>query len=271
MLPPQPPPPLVDPPREFGHAKRRAKEPLRDVASSGPPAKRRRTGGERRSGMRRQRQTARADPAKPLFGIPQTLPSALFATPPPRSSRRRLCFVDVGINNLGIAIFSRDARWREPSVESVDLVDLMALDRGLVPRYAASNETCDRLARFFVSKRDELDACEAVFIERQPLCGFKAIEQGIFSRFRDKAVLLSPNALQAHFGLSLRHGYDRDARKVAVVRMAQIFLKSHATRRAEECWRQLERKHDVADAIVMGMYVFERKRQEWQQLFGEFP
>ena len=205
--------------------------------------------------------------------MPCTLSSQFFERRPPDATgggaaqevdtQTTMCCVDVGMYNLGLAFMSHDESWRRITVVEVGLVDLVRQGAG-----SRSKEPCDRLEKFFASTSLPFRACEAIFVERQPLVGMKAIEQLIFWRFRDRAHLISPNSVQARFGITKRLGFGYDERKVAVTRIAGSYLAKHGSRLSRARWGRLQRKHDVADAIVMGMYVSEVKRMEWRAVFG---
>jgi hypothetical protein len=211
--------------------------------------------------------------ASPYF-VPKV--SFLWDLVPKKTSRYfedrfTLCFIDVGIRNLGLAVFSVDRHWVSPSLDYIDRVDLTRLDRSATPY--SGNELSDRVDRFARLYENHLSPCERVFIERQPLGGVKAVEQLLYSRYRSKAVLLSPISVHNFFQYGSRQGFDYDARKRATVNAADRIVLQYGSGQVKRRWAEMdatgEKKDDVGDPVVMALYVLKKKREEWERLYAD--
>lgn len=114
----------------------------------------------------------------------------------------------------------------------------------------------DRLYHAIQKYREWYDSCEQLIIEQQPPQGLKDVEQLQVEQFRNKAKLISPRALQKHFKMS---GMNREQRKTFVVHQVESFIPLAQ----KQQWIQLERKHDVADAIMMCRYMHFLLHEKW--------
>lgn len=208
--------------------------------------------------------------AAPLFGMEQRCVSPHFV-----SARRTLGFIDVGRTNMGLCFTSNDWDWADPVVERVarvDIADAIVLDR---PGDGGARETADLVAAFVARWRAVLNACERVFIERQPPGGMRDIEQLLYAALGGAARVsfLAPNSLHAHFRIGARHGWGAyDRRKVRAETIAARYISANATPSAAAQWSTLgERRHDAADATLMAILVNERKRREWVDFYEAPP
>jgi hypothetical protein len=160
--------------------------------------------------------------------------------------------VDVGVVNLGV-VFAEldDDTYLLTHVHRCENLDTRRMEHGRV-----SCETCtlghtktatDRLNHFMQERRDWFDRCAHVLIERQPIMGHTDVEQLLYSAFRDKAVLVSPNSMHKYF--NIRH-FTYDGRKEMTVRIADDLLPvTHFPR-----YHEMERKHDIADAVCIMLF-----------------
>lgn len=228
-------------------------------------------------------------PLVPLFGLEQRCVSPHFA-----GCRRMLGFIDVGRTNMGLCFTANDWHWSDPVVECVARVDIdQASDpagrddactkRGnnanggnravvICGDLAAGRETADLVARFVAQWRSAFDACERIFVERQPPGGMRDIEQLLYAALGGGARVsfLAPNSLHAHFRIGVRHGWGAyDQRKVRAETIAARYISANGSVAAAAEWATMgERRHDAADATLMAILVNERKRREWVALYA---
>lgn len=192
-----------------------------------------------------------------LYDIPITISSKYF------ENRIKYCFLDCGIKNMGLIILSVTSRWTIPIIEFIQRVNITSLDKSLTEYN--SNELADRMDRFFETFRDRLDECERIFIERQPIMGLVAVEQMIFKKYREKAILLSPNSVHRYFRIGKTHGYTYQSRKMESDHIAENYIKIYGSQEVCSYYDSLDRRHDVSDCICMAIYVIEQKRRELEQ------
>jgi hypothetical protein len=157
--------------------------------------------------------------------------------------------IDVGIINLAV-VFARIADdFTVESIERVENVNTTHFEHDLVPyddcTLGHTKTTTDRLSHFVQERAPWFDACEVVLIERQPIMGHTDVEQCLFMLFRDKAHLVSPNAMHKHFNINY---LTYEWRKVKTVEIADTMLGHHPE------YLGLERRHDIADALCLLLY-----------------
>jgi hypothetical protein len=160
--------------------------------------------------------------------------------------------VDIGIQHLALLLLEVDKSTRDHGVVWFALVDLTTFSHAT----RAAQRNCplphtrtfaDWLTHLFHEYAALFDLCETVLIERQPPVGHVVVEQLLFYRFREKAVLIHPRTVHGFFGWS-HCTYDQ--RKAHAERVLQRHL-SHSSRSwLLPEWDALSRKHDVADAYA---------------------
>ena len=172
-----------------------------------------------------------------------------------------LC-IDIGIVHLGFAGIIFDEEYNFERVFGVDMIDITEFHH---PE-GVTHETChlhhtktftDWLEHVFWKYEHIFDGVDGIIIERQPPQGLVAIEQLIFSKYRNKCELVSPNSMHKYFGIN-HMTYER--RKEATMNIATYHI-SDQTVLAE--YHSFERKHDIADAICLGLHWLKRKHDKY--------
>jgi len=159
--------------------------------------------------------------------------------------------IDIGYSNLGFVKSTLTDSF-EVRIDMVDLVNIRALPHHRIPRNRCTlyhtNEISDLIAHFIQEYRPILDEADVILLERQPPGGLTNIEALLFYEFRNKCVLISPNAMHAHFSIGT---LDYEHRKRETTRIAQQYWNLE----------QFDRKHDIADAICMILYHTHKDRR----------
>jgi hypothetical protein len=106
-----------------------------------------------------------------------------------------------------------------------------------------SSHPVDLMLHVFQEHGEVFDKADLVLIERQPPTGLVHIESLVYMRYRSKALLVSPNSVHKHFGMSA----DYEERKRQVDEMAGPYI-------ANDYTRGLWRTHDMSDAFVFVLY-----------------
>ena len=166
--------------------------------------------------------------------------------------RTVLC-IDIGILHLGLAGLVFDEEYNFVKVFGVDMINITEFvhPEGVDSTQCHLHHTktfTDWMEHVFWTYSDIFDGVDAIIIERQPPQGIVAVEQIIFSRYRDKCELVSPNSMHKHFGIGHME-YGR--RKEAVTNIATHYI-SDQTVLSE--YHGFDRKHDIADAICLGIF-----------------
>lgn len=178
--------------------------------------------------------------------------------------------IDIGISHLGLAGLLFDSEYNFIKIIGVDMIDITefhhpeGIKQSECHLYHTKTFT-DWLEHVFWKYSNVFDGVDGILIERQPPQGLVAIEQLIFSRYRDKCELVSPNSMHKHFGIG-HMTYER--RKEATMNIASYHINDPIIMKE---YSMFERKHDIADAICLGLYwlnskhvkyAYDKKREE---------
>jgi hypothetical protein len=174
--------------------------------------------------------------------------------------------IDVGIQHLGLVKVETNDANRIRKIVEFALVDIQTFHPA-----GTTAEDCplrhhdrcfaDWVAHVLINYSSYFDETDVILIERQPPCGLVAIEQLIFAKFRDKAQLVSPNAVHCHF--KVNH-CDYEKRKEHSMRRFSKAIEQNLSLR--EKYKALERRHDIADAFVqLEFYLFKRRQRDHRE------
>lgn len=137
-----------------------------------------------------------------------------------------------------------EVSWDSVVVEHVSLTDITKRCRNKNCTLNHSKNMVDRVDHFIQQHKEILDKADRVLLEKQPITGLIAVEQLLFDRLRDKVRFVYPMSLQSYFGM--RH-LQYEERKEFLVNKMWIMLEG-------TIFEDVERKHDIADAMAMIMY-----------------
>ena len=164
--------------------------------------------------------------------------------------------IDIGILHLGISVSLLD--------EEYNLIEIIWFDLLDITKFKCDRESCqlnhsktftDWLGHVWISEYDFFEQVDYILIERQPPCGLVAVEQLIFSRWRSKAILISPNSMHKYFNIGHQ---DYDQRKVSTEKIARMFIKNKFLVEQLEFYN---RKHDITDSICIMIFRIKKKHQ----------
>jgi len=168
--------------------------------------------------------------------------------------------VDVGYTNLALVL----ATCNGTNID-IDFAKKVSLEDY---KYIKSNDAVDLVPLMIEDHRNIFESADEIIIERQPLTGLTNIEVLIHYIFRDKATLISPNAMHSFFGFDT---LDYEQRKQSTEKIALKYLEDN------EYYMSLDRKHDIADAVCMIVYQnykncmkMKKKKLEDDLVFEEF-
>lgn len=147
----------------------------------------------------------------------------------------RILAIDIGYHNMGIVIAECKG---DPKVQ-IEFMKKISLEDY---KYNRSNDFVDIVPLFIEDHAELFNSAERILIERQPPGGFQNIEILIHYMFKDKVQLVHPTSVHSHF--NMRH-LNYEERKERSTQIAERCIESEI---------ELERKHDIADAICMLLY-----------------
>ncbi len=179
----------------------------------------------------------------------------------------RVVGVDVGIRHLALVELACEPDLPDaPTVlGATRLINIMEYTHNRVPEEHCTlhhtNHLSDRLEHFWQEHGDLLAEADLVAIEQQPITGLVGVEAFLFGKCRDCVEVVSPNRLHT-WVFGTRHGLNYEQRKVAMEMHAAALcgrLSSDPTR-WDRATRDLPRRHDVADALLIAWFAYQQRR-----------
>jgi len=169
--------------------------------------------------------------------------------------------IDIGYINMGFVKCHINENWQIKVLKS-ERINLKNLPHRVICRHECqlhhTYETVDLMEHFFQEYYNDFDDADEVLIERQPPQGFNNIEALIFSRWRNKSVLISPTSMHKHFYIGK---FNYDNRKEETVKIASKYIDIDE-----------DRKHDIADALCMIIFhIHDRKEKHRLKQIPHLP
>ena len=106
----------------------------------------------------------------------------------------------------------------------------------------------------FIQETPHFEECDVLILERQPPVGITNVQDLLFTKFREKVLLISPGSIHKFFNFNSEKVSDEteryNARKEKSECVAQSYLTNYKT------FTTNIRKHDIADALLMIIYYY---------------
>ena len=178
--------------------------------------------------------------------------------------------IDVGITNLGYvySIFDLNNEINTLKLEFIktnnDFIEIISCDRVDITNIKHSkvslcdcklhHDYCipDYIDHFIQENQEMFSEADYVIIERQPPTGITNVQDLLFSKFRNKVHLISPNKIHKYFNMSK----DYSIRKKESETISEYYLSKFKK------FTNNHRKHDISDAMLMLIYFYSLKLQE---------
>ena len=158
----------------------------------------------------------------------------------------KILSIDIGIINLGYVYthFKND----KVSVLECNRVNITLMRHRCVKLHDCKlrHEFCipDYLDHFIQEHLVLFEEADILLIERQPPMGITNVQDLLFTRFRDKVKLVSPNAVHKFFKMDALY----DTRKIQSEQIAKEYLSNFET------FTLNDRKHDISDALLLVLW-----------------
>ena len=150
----------------------------------------------------------------------------------------KLLGIDVGYRNLAMVLVDyTEGKIEREFSERIDITEYRCTHQCDLGH---TSHVVDYIDHVFQNYKNVFDLADKVVIERQPPGGLVAVEALVYSKFRNKAVLVSPNSM--HLFFQINH-LDYDNRKLEVVKLADV--------------KGRGRLHDIADAYLLTKFYIE--------------
>lgn len=173
--------------------------------------------------------------------------------------------VDVGIINLALVNVKLSDNYLERSQniieEEITFCDLINITQLIY----CNDEDCelyhdkiitDYMTHLFKKYKSLFDNADVILVERQPITGLVAVQELFMYKYRNKAKLISPNAMLNFMGI-LSIPYEE--------------RKKYTEKFAMDCLGSLkvfvfnERRHDMADAFCMLNFYISIKKKNYNE------
>jgi hypothetical protein len=168
--------------------------------------------------------------------------------------------IDIGISNLGYVYgeYLFDPKVNKLNLNplknnlikilSCDRVDITNVKHSRVPfcECKLHHDYCipDYLDHFIQEQQEMFENADKIIIERQPPVGITNVQDLLFTKFRSKVLLISPNTIHKYFNMSKEYS----TRKTESESIATYYLKNMKR------YLNNVRKHDISDALLMLVY-----------------
>jgi hypothetical protein len=170
--------------------------------------------------------------------------------------------IDIGITNLGYVYgeYTFDPKVNKLNLNplknnlikilSCDRVDITNVKHSRVPfcECKLHHDYCipDYLDHFIQEQQEMFENADKIIIERQPPVGITNVQDLLFTKFRSKVLLISPNTIHKYFNMSKEYS----TRKNESESIAAYYLKNMKR------YLNNVRKHDISDALLMLVYYY---------------
>lgn len=170
----------------------------------------------------------------------------------------KIISIDIGYHNLGLVKAYIDETC-EINIQDIFLIDLPKLPHRHVHRLDCklfhTNELADLMAHFIQEYGYLLQEADKIYIERQPPTGLTNIETLLLFLYREKTELVSPNSMHKHFMIG---HLEYEKRKERTIELSNKLLEHF------ENYKDMTRKHDIADAVCMIIFKNSLKKENYR-------
>jgi|LauGreDrversion4_2_1035121.scaffolds.fasta_scaffold01314_13 hypothetical protein len=170
--------------------------------------------------------------------------------------------IDIGVIHFGISqsIVNKDYTLKE--VIWVDNINITNYKHSKC-KYSEcklhhTKTFCDWIEHLIQEHIDYFESSDIILLEKQPPAGFVVIEQLIYSKYRYKTYLISPNSVHKYLNFK---GLDYEMRKKLSEKIADRVLSEELINKT----KKYDRRHDISDTICMLLYFLSKKREEYQK------
>jgi hypothetical protein len=178
--------------------------------------------------------------------------------------------IDIGIINLGYVycIYDLDNEINSIKLDFIktknDFIEIIKCDRvdiTIIKHNRVSFCECklhhdycipDYVEHFIQENEEMFLDSDYIIIERQPPTGITNVQDLIFSKFRNKVQLISPNKIHKYFNMSKEYSI----RKKESETISEYYLSKFKK------FTNNLRKHDISDAMLMLIYFYSIKLKE---------
>jgi hypothetical protein len=164
---------------------------------------------------------------------------------------KKVLSIDIGIVNLGYVFAEIE---EDINIIYCDRVDITYIKHDIIKWCDCKllHENCipDYLDHFVQENNTFFEEADIILIERQPPVGITNVQDLLFTRFRHKVKLVSPNMIHKYFRMSK----DYDIRKIESEKISFEYLKDSFN------FLNNVRRHDISDATLMLIWYYKKNK-----------
>lgn len=175
----------------------------------------------------------------------------------------KILSIDVGVIHFGISLSILN--------EDFTLKEIIAVDNIDITKYKHTKCSIDKCTLYHTKtfydwiehtiqeNKEYFEDSDIIIIEKQPPQGFVVVEQLIFSKYRKKTSIISPQSVHKFLNF---FDLDYDKRKELSIKIADRYLSSELIERT----KTFDRRHDISDSICMLLYFINKKQEEYKKV-----
>ena len=171
--------------------------------------------------------------------------------------------IDVGVIHLGISVSILNLDYSLKEIVWIDNIDITDYKhtKCLISQCKLyhTKTFSDWIEHVIQENKEYFDGSDIIIIEKQPPAGFVVVEQLIFSKYRNKTTIVSPNSVHKYFNF---FDLDYDKRKEFSIKIADRFLSEELIERS----KKFDRRHDISDSICIMLYFINKKQEEYKKI-----
>lgn len=180
-----------------------------------------------------------------------------------KNKEYKVLSIDVGVIHLGISvsILNKDYTLKEIVwVDNIDITDYKHTKCLISECKLYHTKTfSDWIEHVIQENKEYFEDSDMIIIEKQPPAGFVVVEQLIFSKYRNKTTIVSPNSVHKYFNF---FDLDYDKRKEYSIKIGDRFLSEKLIEKS----KTFDRRHDISDSICIMLYFINKKQNEYKKI-----
>jgi len=175
----------------------------------------------------------------------------------------KLLSIDVGIIHFGISVSILNEDFTLKEIIWVDNIDITKYKhkKCLIEncKLYHTKTFYDWIEHTIQENIEHFEGADMIIIEKQPPQGFVVVEQLIFSKYRRKTTIISPQSVHKFLNF---FDLDYDQRKEMSTKIGDKYLSEALIERT----KTFDRRHDISDSICMMLYFIHKKQIEYKKI-----
>jgi hypothetical protein len=174
----------------------------------------------------------------------------------------KILSIDVGVIHFGISFSILNEDFTLKEIVYVDNIDITKYKHKKCPldkcKLYHTKTFYDWIEHTIQENIEYFEGSDMIIIEKQPPQGFVVVEQLIFSKYRKKTTLISPQSVHKFLNF---FDLDYDKRKELSIKIGDKYLSKELIERT----KTFDRRHDISDSICMLLYFINKKQIEYKK------